>query len=179
MASFAFAVFALVLWMRAQFTTDTDFFHILIPTILQGIGVSMFFVPLTTLTLAGQPPHMLPAAAGLSNFVRITAGAVGTSVSTTLWESRATMHHAHLTESLHQGNTALVNTLRMLEAKGLSHTQALAQLDRLVNQQAWTRAADDIFFGSAVLFLLLIVAVWFTDRPAPHGGAGAEAAGAH
>nr|WP_236904107.1 DHA2 family efflux MFS transporter permease subunit [Comamonas serinivorans] len=180
MASFAFAVFALVLWLRAQFTTDTDFFHILIPTVLQGVGVSMFFVPLTTLTLAGQPPHMLPAAAGLSNFVRITAGAVGTSISTTLWESRATLHHAHLTESLHQGNTTLVNTLHMLQAKGLSHSQALAQLDRLVNQQAWTRAADDIFFGSACLFLVLIVAVWFCDRPAPHAGGGAEAAaGAH
>ena len=31
----------------------------------------------------------MPAAAGLSNFVRITAGAMGTSIATTLWESRA------------------------------------------------------------------------------------------
>ena len=180
MASFAFVVFAAVLFLRAEFTTDTDFFHILIPTILQGIGVSMFFVPLTTLTLAGQPPHMMPAAAGLSNFVRITAGAVGTSVSTTLWESRATMHHAHLTESLNLGHGPFVKTLHMLQAKGMSHQQALAQIDRLVSQQAWTRAADDIFYASGWAFVALIVAVWFCHRPAPHAGGGADAAaGAH
>jgi DHA2 family multidrug resistance protein len=179
MASVAFLVFAAVLFMRAQFTTDTDFVHILIPTIVQGIGVSMFFVPLTTLTLAGQPPHMLPAAAGLSNFVRITAGAVGTSVSTTLWESRATLHHAHLVESLNTGHGPLAHTLRMLQAKGLSKTQALAYIDRLVSQQAWTRAADDIFYASGWAFVVLIAAVWFCRRPAPHGGGADAAAGAH
>ena len=179
MATFAFLVFALVLFMRAEFTTDTDFLHILIPTVLQGIGVSMFFVPLTTLTLAGQPPHLMPAAAGLSNFVRITAGAVGTSVSTTLWESRATLHHAHLMESLTQSNSALVQAMRLMRAKGMSEAQAFAQIDRLANQQAWTRAADDIFYVSACAFLVLIVAVWFTHRPAPHASGAGAAAGAH
>ncbi len=34
-------------------------------------------------------PERLAAASGLSNFVRIAAGAVGTSVTTTLWDNRA------------------------------------------------------------------------------------------
>ena len=166
MASCAFVGFALVLWMRSHFTTETDFIHILVPTILQGAAVSFFFIPLTTLTLAGLPPERIPSAAGLSNFTRITAGAMGTSIATTLWDSRAAMHHAHLTEPLVQGQGAFAQTLDALKSAGLSAEQALGQVNRLIDQQAYTRAADDIYLGSAFLFLLLISAVWLTRRPA-------------
>ena len=98
-ASVAFVVFALVLWMRSQFTMQVDLWTILVPTILQGAAVACFFIPVTGITLSGLTPDRIPAASGLSNFARITAGAFGTSISTTLWDSRATMHHAHLAEA--------------------------------------------------------------------------------
>jgi DHA2 family multidrug resistance protein len=180
MATAAFIVFAIVLWMRSQFTTQTDFMHILVPTLIQGGAMAFFFIPLTTLTLAGLTPDRIPAAAGLSNFVRITAGAMGTSIATTLWESRAAMHHAHLTEPLVQGQGAFAATLDSLKAAGLSTEQALVQVNQLINQQAFTRAADDIFLGSAGIFLTLIGLIWLTRRPPRMGSAGAaDAAGAH
>jgi len=178
MATGAFIVFALVLWMRSRFTVETDFMHILVPTLIQGAAMAFFFIPLTTITLSGISPDRIPAAAGLSNFVRITAGAMGTSIATTLWENRAALHHAHLTEGLVQGQGVFGVTLQGLQAAGLSQAQALAQINRLVDQQAYTRAADDIFLASSVLFLVLIVLIWMTRRPAGHAG-GAEAAGAH
>ena len=178
MATGAFIVFALVLWLRSHFTTQTDFIHILIPTLMQGAAMAFFFIPLTTLTLAGLPPERIPAAAGLSNFVRITAGAMGTSIATTLWDNRATMHHAHLTEGLIQGQGVFAQTLQNLQTAGMSQEQALAQINQLINQQAFTRAADDIFLGSSMLFLLLIAMIWLTRRPA-RGGPAADAGGAH
>jgi MFS transporter, DHA2 family, multidrug resistance protein len=178
MATGAFVVFAIVLFMRAQFTTQTDFLHILIPTLLQGAAMAFFFIPLTTLTLAGQPHHRIPAAAGLSNFVRITAGAMGTSIATTLWENRAVLHHEHLVEQLNNGNSAYLATLEGLKAAGMSHEQALFQINRLIDQQAYTRAADDIFLASSVMFVALIALIWLTKRPAPHGAA-TDAGGAH
>ncbi len=87
MATGAFVMFAIVLGMRANFTTQTDLTTIMIPTLLQGGAMAFFFIPLTTLTLSGIAPERIPAAAGLSNFVRITAGAMGTSLSTTIWEN--------------------------------------------------------------------------------------------
>ena len=180
MASGAFVVFALVLWMRSQFTTQTDIVHVLVPTFIQGAAMAFFFIPLTTLTLSGIGPERVAAAAGLSNFVRITAGAMGTSISTTLWDDRAALHHAHLTESLTSGQGVFANTLASLQAAGMSAQQALAQVNRMIDQQAYTRAADDIFYGSAVLFLALIALIWFTRRPPKLGGAGAaDAGGAH
>ncbi|MEK8031649.1 DHA2 family efflux MFS transporter permease subunit [Ideonella sp. DXS29W] len=180
MATGAFIVFALVLWMRSQFTTQTDMAHILVPTLIQGAAMAFFFIPLTTLTMSGLAPERMPAAAGLSNFVRITAGAMGTSIATTLWDDRAAMHHAHLTEPLANGQGALANVLASLQAAGLSASQAMAQVNRMIDQQAFTRAADDIFYGSALLFLALIGLIWFTKRPPRIGGAGpADAGGAH
>ena len=178
MASFAFVMFAIVLWMRSLFTTDTDLGTIMIPTILQGGALAFFFIPLTTLTLSGITPDRIAAAAGLSNFVRITAGAMGTSISTTLWENRAALHHHHLAERLALGDPAETAALDTLQRQGFSHDQALAYINRLVDQQAFTRAADDIFLASAALFVVLIAFVWLTKRP-PKMGAPVDAGGAH
>ena len=178
MATGAFIVFALVLWMRSRFNTETDFVTVLIPTVIQGAAMAFFFIPLTTITLSGLPPERIPAAAGLSNFVRITAGAMGVSITTTLWESRAAMHHAHLTETLVQGQGVFAQTLNGLTASGLTMPQALAQVNRLIDQQAYTRAVDDIFLASAFLFLTLIATIWLTHRPAS-ASAAVDAGGAH
>jgi MFS transporter, DHA2 family, multidrug resistance protein len=178
MATGAFVVFSLVLWMRSQFSTQTDFVHILVPTLLQGAAMAFFFIPLTSITLAGLSPDRIPAAAGLSNFVRITAGAMGTSIATTLWDDRAALHHAHLSESMVAGQGVFASTLEGLQAAGLSVQQALVQINQMINQQAYTRAADDIFLGSAWMFLGLIALIWLTHRPAAAGSA-ADAGGAH
>ncbi|WP_374428859.1 DHA2 family efflux MFS transporter permease subunit [Ideonella dechloratans] len=179
MATGAFIVFSVVLWMRSTFTTDTDFFHILVPTVLQGGAMAFFFIPLTTITLAGLKPERIAAAAGLSNFVRITAGAMGTSIATTVWENRATLHHAQLTEQLPVGSPALNAAASGLTHGGLDAGQAWGVINRLIDQQAFTRAADDVFWVSSVLFVVLIAAIWITRRPAPHAAGAAEAGGAH
>jgi DHA2 family multidrug resistance protein len=114
----------------------------------------------------------------LSNFVRITAGAVGTSLFTTVWESRAQMHHAHLTEAINDGSTAATSTIAQMMASGMGREQALASIDRMISQQAYTLAVTDIFYLSAVLFFVLVAVVWMakpTVGVADAGGGG----GAH
>ncbi len=177
-ATFAFLVFCLVLWMRSRFNTQADMLTILVPTLIQGAGMAFFFIPLTTITLSGIAPDRIPAASGLTNFVRITAGAVGTSVVTTVWEDRAALHHAQLVEAVNLGSAATQSALQGLQAAGLTSEQALAQVNRLVDQQAFMLAANDVFYASAALFLLLIPLVWVT-RPQRSAGAADAAAGAH
>ena len=177
LATVAFVGFAGVLWLRSNFTPQSDLATILVPTVLQGAAMAFFFVPLNSIVLSGLGPERIAAASGLSNFARITAGAFGTSISTTLWDNRATLHHAHFVEGLAAGEPNLGDALGRLADAGLAPDQALAQLNRLVDQQAFTRAADDIFLGSAVLFVSLIALLWYT-RPRP-GPAAALDAGAH
>jgi DHA2 family multidrug resistance protein len=177
-ATFSFLVFALVLWMRSNFNTQADFATIIIPTIIQGIAMAFFFIPLVTITLSGLTPDRIPAASGLSNFLRITAGAMGTSITTTLWENRAALHHSQLAESINQGNGAATSAMNGLAGSGLSSEQVLGQINRLVDQQSFMLASNDIFYASAILFLLLIPLVWLA-RPQKGGAGGDAAAGAH
>ena len=106
----------------------------------------------------------------------ITAGAMGTSVVTELWDSRATMHHAHMVEHISTTDPGAVEAFSTLQAAGLSMQQAAAQVNRLIDQQAFTRAADDVFLASAGLFLLLIPLIWLAKVKK---GAAAVDAGAH
>jgi DHA2 family multidrug resistance protein len=177
-ATFSFLVFALVLWMRSNFNTQADFVTIIIPTIIQGIAMAFFFIPLVTITLSGLTPDRIPAASGLSNFLRITAGAMGTSITTTLWENRAALHHSQLAESVNQGNNAAASVMSGLASSGLSTEQVLGQVNRIVDQQSFMLATNDIFYASAILFLLLIPLVWLA-RPQRGGAGGDAAAGAH
>jgi len=181
LVSAAFLIFAAVSYMRAGFNTQADVQTIVIPTIVQGAAMAAFFVPLVSITMSGLSPDKIPNAAGLSNFVRMTAGAFGTSVVTTLWENRTTLHHAQLTEHIHPGNPAADQALAGLQAGGLSWEQALATINGMINQQAATLSAVDIFYASTGIFVLLICLVWFA-RPARAqrgGGANEAAAGAH
>ncbi|KQX23083.1 DHA2 family efflux MFS transporter permease subunit [Variovorax sp. Root434] len=177
-ATFSFLVFALVLWMRSNFNTQADFVTIIIPTIIQGIAMAFFFIPLVTITLSGLTPDRIPAASGLSNFLRITAGAMGTSITTTLWENRAALHHSQLAETVNQGNNAATSAMSGLAGSGFSSEQVLGQLNRIVDQQSFMLATNDIFYASAILFLLLIPLVWLA-RPQRGGAGGDAAAGAH
>ena len=95
---YAFLIFALISYMRADFNTQVDIVTIMWPTFIQGAAMAMFFIPLTTISLSGLDPQRIPAAAGLTNFVRLLCGAFGTSITTTLWDNRASLHHAQLTE---------------------------------------------------------------------------------
>jgi len=176
LATVAFVGFAAVLWMRSHFNTLADFNTILVPTVLQGAAMAFFFIPLQAVTFAGLSPDRMPSAAGLSNFMRITAGAIGTSVFTTLWDSRAALHHAQMSETLSASNGTATQTLAQLQASGLNAEQALANVNRIVDQQAYTMAATDLFWASSAMFLLLVSVIWLAK---PQLGAAAGGGGAH
>ena len=92
------------------------------------------------------------------------------------------MHHAQLTEAAKPGQQAFDHTVNTLQNVGMSHQQALSTVDAMINGQAFTMSAVDVFYASAIIFLALTGLVWFA-RPksakAGGGGAAEAAAGAH
>ena len=178
MVTISFAVFSLVLFMRAHFNTDATIGTLMLPTVIQGAGMAAFFIPLVSISLSGLPPERIPAASGLFNFARITAGSFGTSITTTVWGRRATLHHAQLIERMSSGDPVTSQALGTLNASGAGSDQSYALINRLVDAQAFMLSADDIFYVSAVAFLGLIFLVWLA-RPVRGAGAAASASGAH
>jgi DHA2 family multidrug resistance protein len=177
LASTAFIIFAVVFYMRSRFTPDVDTIALVIPTVIQGAAMAMFFIPLTSIILSGQSPDKIPAAAGLSNFARIMCGGIGTSITSTIWENRTTLHHAQLAEHTGAQTPAFTDAVHALMEQGMPEQGAWAVVERSIGVQASTAAATDIFWISAVLFLSLIALVWMT-KPSK-SAAPADAGGAH
>jgi DHA2 family multidrug resistance protein len=176
--SAAFSIFALVLLMRSRFDTSADFATLMVPTVIQGAAMALFFIPLIALALSGLTPERIPAASGLFNFARISAGSFGTSLATTWWDRRANLHHAQLAEHITSYAPSSAQTLADMQAAGMSPQQSYAAMNRLIDQQAFMLSANDIFYVSALLFLLLIAVIWLA-RPVKGGPAAGAGAGAH
>jgi len=176
LASISFLGFGAVLVMRSHFNTQADFNTILVPTVLQGAAMAFFFIPLQAIIFSGLTPDRMPAAAGLSNFARITAGAIGTSIFTTVWENRAALHHSELAEGINNANSAATAAMSQLAASGYDASQSMAMINRMIDQQAYTLAVNDLFFLSGVLFVVLLAFVWAAQ---PAKNVAVDAGGAH
>lgn len=178
LATLAFVGYAGVFLMRSHYTTNVDQWTLVLPTLLQGIPTALFFVPLTAIILSGLPADKIPAAAGVSNFARVFAGAAGTSLVTTGWNNRTILHHAQLAEQTSVDNPTYEAAIANVHATlGGSLDQAVAFFERSLNAQAAMLGLNDIFWLSAMIFVVIIPLIWLT-KPAK-GGGGAAAAGAH
>jgi len=132
-------------------------------------------MPLTTITLSGLPPERMAAASSLSNFMRTLAGSIGTSITTTLWTNRESLHHAQLTESVNPYNPNAQEMYNQLQGLGMSQEQASGYLAREITNQGLIISANEIFWISAGVFLVLLGLVWFARPPFGAGGGGGGA----
>jgi DHA2 family multidrug resistance protein len=174
-ATAAFVVFALCFWMRSRYTTGVDTWSLALPTLVQGIAMAGFFIPLVSITLSGLPGNRIAAASGLSNFVRIMCGGIGTSIFTTAWDHRTSFHHAQLTERASTFDPTFGQSMKQLGSMGLDTPQGYSLFDRLVNQQAAQLGVNDLFYISSIIFLVLIALIWIT-KPERSGGGDSSAA---
>ena len=99
LAATSFGFYAISYFMRAALTTDASFFAFMAPQLVQGFAMGLFFVVMLAVIFDGLPPHKIPAASGLSNFLRITAGSFATSLTTTFWDRRETLHQTRLADT--------------------------------------------------------------------------------
>jgi len=177
-ATVGFATFSLVFFMRSRFTTGVDITTLMIPTVLQGVPMALFFVPLTAIILSGLPPEKIPAASGLANFCRMLLGGFGSSIATTLWDRRSSVHHAQLTEAANIYNPLFDQSNQNIATLGVDAEQSHRLLDLTISTQAGVLGINDIFWASSILFFVLIGFIWLS-RPARSGAAIVDAGGAH
>ena len=93
--------------------------HFVLPQLVQGMAMGVFFVSMLAISLDRLPPEKVPAASGLSNFLRIVAGGFATSIFTTFWDRREALHQSRLTELVTPYDPAYVQSLTQLHALGL------------------------------------------------------------
>ena len=167
-ATAAVLAFALSYFLRAGLTPDANFTAFVLPLLVQGVAMSVYFIALVTICLGETPPQKTPAAAGLSNFCRYTAGSFAASVTTTLWDNRETVHQSRISEAASNG--MLSGAVEQMQHAGLTGLQGLGGVTNLVVRQAYALSSIDFFWASGWLTLIAVPLVWLTRKPAPMGG---------
>jgi MFS transporter, DHA2 family, multidrug resistance protein len=173
-ASASFLFFGISYLMRARLTADASFMAFVWPQLVLGMAMGVFFVSMLAISFDRLPPQKVPAASGLSNFLRIVAGGFATSLFTTFWDRREALHQSRLTELITPYDPATVQSLSQLHALGLNDQSAAGLMTRGVIGQGYLLSSLDLFYLSGWLALVLIPLCWMVPRPA--GGASAAAA---
>ncbi|UIJ47075.1 DHA2 family efflux MFS transporter permease subunit [Sphingomonas cannabina] len=167
LATGAFLAFGISYFMRSQYTPDASFWTLTMPLLLQGLAMSMFFVPLVTISLDGLPPERVPSASGISNFARITAGSFAASLTTTYWDRREALHQTRLTEVGNDYSPVYRQTVEQLQATGMSPLQAAGSVMRQIVNQSYLLSSLELFWICGWLTLAMIGVIWITRKPAP------------
>ncbi|MES2603088.1 MAG: DHA2 family efflux MFS transporter permease subunit [Pseudomonadota bacterium] len=162
-------IFALSSWMMTGITRDYDFYELLVPQILRGVGIMMAMVPVNNIALGTLAPSRLKNASGLFNLTRNLGGAVGLALINTILDSRTDLHISRLHDRVTWGNAMAVETLNMLTQKfqgaGNASLMALKQLSQIVHRQAVVMSFGDAFFILACFYLVLSALVFFVNKP--------------
>ncbi|HET8611341.1 MAG TPA: DHA2 family efflux MFS transporter permease subunit [Sphingomonas sp.] len=169
LATIAFLAFASSYFMRSHYTPDATFWVLTFPLLLQGLGMSLFFVQLITISFDGLPPERLPSASGISNFARITAGSFAASLITTFWDRREALHQARLAEVGSPFSPVYRHATDQLQALGMNPLQAAGAVMRQIVNQAYLLSSLELFWICGWMTAAMIVVVWFTRKPVPSG----------
>jgi DHA2 family multidrug resistance protein len=173
-ATVSFAIFALSYFMRAAYPPDASPWVLAVPTLVQGFAMGTFFIALLTITFDGLPASKLPAASGLNNFLRITASGFATSLTTTFWDRRESLHQSRLVESLSAFSPVLREGVRNFTSLGVADLSASAAVLKGVVGQAYLLSTLDLFYLFGWTVLLLIPICWMARRPTGEAVVGGE-----
>ena len=166
LATIGFLGFAVSFFMRAGLTADASFAAFVLPQLVMGIGMGSFFVAMVTILLDRLPPERVPAASGVSNFIRIVAGAFATSITTTFWDRHEALHQTRLAESSSAYSANLQDAVTGLQALGVSNDHAaIGVLTQGLIHQAYLLSSLDYFWISGWLTLAPLILVWLARRP--------------
>lgn len=162
LAGLAFTAIGLSCFMRAGFNTEVDFEHIALVQLFMGIGVALFFMPTLSILLSDLPPKQIADGSGLATFLRTLGGSFAASLTTWIWSRRAIQHHAYLSENI---STLDPTTQQALQQLGGATQKSYAQLEQMVNAQAYMLSTVDYFTMLGWIFAALILLVCLAKPP--------------
>lgn len=159
LASMSFSLFALGFFYQSILTTDVDLNTLLLIRLVQGLGLSIFFIPLLQLSLGDIPAAKYTSAAGIFNFIRILVGSgFGTSLSIYFWSRLEIFHHSRLAETstIYRSETSqfyesLENLNPIFNSNVTNHL-----IDLSIERQAYMLSTNDMSWLAAWGFIGMV-----------------------
>ncbi len=95
-----FGLTAWALWEMSGFNTEVAQWTIIWIGVVQGLGLGLLFVPLSTIAFSTLPPHLRTEATGLFSLLRNIGGSIGIAIVTSLLISNTQINHASIAEKV-------------------------------------------------------------------------------
>jgi len=167
-------------WQLSVLNLDVGFWDLFWPQAIQGFGLSMIFVPLTTIAMNPVPREAMGNATSLFNLMRNLGGSVGIAVVTMMNTRFAQKYTSILGQNVTNGSPQTYQWFSGLRSMflsagsgpGLADRQAYASLFGLVERQAAMRAFVEVFQILTIAFVLMIPLTLIMRRPQGSSGPG-------
>jgi DHA2 family multidrug resistance protein len=152
-----------------RFTLQTSDTGIITTLLLQGVGFSLLFVPLTTVALSHVPRTQLTDASGLNSLVRQFGGSAGLAIYGTLLEQYTTRARAALAVHVDPYRPEVAQRLELMTrgmvARGMdaatAKAAALRALAVTVARQGAMIAFEKTFMLTGFMMITLLAFVFF------------------
>jgi DHA2 family multidrug resistance protein len=150
------------LW-RAVATADMDYWAICIPLLIMGVGMPMYYVPITGLAMGSVDENETASAAGLMNFVRTISGAFATSLVTTFWQDRSYTAHDQLAAIVDPAGTLAA---QIAGAPAMAGQAAREMFNSMVTGQSLLLATNGLMVSIGIVFFVAAVAISMAPKAA-------------
>jgi DHA2 family multidrug resistance protein len=156
-------------WLNLQ----AGYWDIFWPQLLQGVGMSLLFVPLTTISMDAIPREKMGNATSLFNLMRNIGGSVGIAITGTMLARHSQSTSVTLGANVTPYDAASQSMLFQLRAAFLAAgsdavtatSRAYAALAGLIQRQATMVSFVGIFQLMGVMFIALVPLVLLMKRP--------------
>jgi DHA2 family multidrug resistance protein len=170
---------ALTLVWLGQLNLNAGYWDIFWPQFLQGAGLSLIFVPLTTITMAPIARERMGYATSLFNLMRNLGGSIGIAITGTLLfrnqQANTALMGSHINLYDLSAQAAFARARAGFMASGsdpvTASRRAYAALFGMVQRQASMVAFIEVFRLLALIFLLLLPLLFLMKRPQTRGEA--------
>jgi MFS transporter, DHA2 family, multidrug resistance protein len=161
-----------MLWL-GNINLEAGYWDFVWPQVLQGLGLSLLFVPLTTVSMATIEPRRMGYATSLFNLMRNIGGSVGIAMTGTMLARRRQAFGSLLGEHVTIFDPATSEMLAQLKAAFLARTgdavaatnQAYVVLYGMVQRQAAMVSFVMIFRLLGILFFVMVPLVLLMRKP--------------
>jgi DHA2 family multidrug resistance protein len=141
------------------------------PGIIAGIGMGLFFVPLTSVAFGSMSNLKLDEASGLYALMRGIGSSIGIAVVSWLFVRQSQLHWQNLIAHINPFNPAVPPYLSGLATQGLEPRSpgSMAAIAHEIGRQAQMLAFVDLFWFIGLVTLAILPLVFMMKRPAVAG----------
>ena len=168
------------MWKLSHLNLHVGYWNFFAALIVQGLGMGLVFIPLTTLTNDPIPNERMGNATSIFNLMRNIGASIGISMVEAIQTRHAQIHtntlSANVIPSSLQAQSIVNGMKSMMMARGgvdpaTAQAQANGMVENMIRQQAAIMSFNDVFWLLAVIFLAMLPLVFLMRPPKKKGGA--------